>query len=101
MARIIIYLLIGLIIGYRGWIPKKYYHIPSKLTTGGLMALLFAMGTQLGGNAEVVNNLRVLGWQALLLALGAIFGSIFLVYLGELVQKRVVAYRRESGEVGQ
>lgn len=46
-----------------------------------LLMLLFSMGLSLGANPELTRALPSLGLKAVILSLGAIFGSVFLVWL--------------------
>ena len=48
---------------------------------GALLVLLFSMGLSLGANPELTKALPSLGLKALILSLGAIFGSVLLVWL--------------------
>jgi Kef-type K+ transport system membrane component KefB len=45
-----------------------------------LILLLFFMGLTLGSNSELTRSLPSLGLQALVLSLGTIWGSVFLVW---------------------
>ncbi|GAB6180272.1 hypothetical protein JCM14036_15910 [Desulfotomaculum defluvii] len=54
-----------------------------KFTTLCLIIMLLAMGAQLGANDKLIANLNQLGYQALLLAIGSIIGSVFFVRLAE------------------
>jgi hypothetical protein len=47
--------------------------------TGMVLLLIFTMGLKTGLNSEVMNNLGAYGVKSLLLALGAIAGSLLLV----------------------
>lgn len=40
--------------------------------------LLFLLGISVGRNPQIIENIHTLGWQAFLLSLGALGGSLFL-----------------------
>lgn len=72
-------LLVGLLLGL---IPgAKRWHTTSKtLGTIGLFLLLGSMGIELGGNAGIMESLGHIGATATVLAIGAIAGSLALVW---------------------
>ena len=43
-----------------------------------IFALLFLLGTSVGSNPQIINNLSSLGLQALLIAIATTFGSILM-----------------------
>ncbi|SKC21286.1 LysO family transporter [Alkalitalea saponilacus] len=43
--------------------------------------LLFFLGISVGNNPDVIENIPQLGWQAFLLSLGAVMGSVVFVAL--------------------
>ena len=51
----------------------------AKLTDAAICFLLFVLGAKLGTNAEIMENLGQLGWEALWLTLGAVGGSLLAV----------------------
>ncbi|OCL28130.1 hypothetical protein U472_02775 [Orenia metallireducens] len=83
MGLIVISLVIGMIIGYKGLLPENLYSFTDKLTIGGLFLLLFTMGIKIGSSSEVVSNLKTLGFKAIVLSLGSVLGSIILLVLFE------------------
>lgn len=46
-----------------------------------IFVLLFLMGAGVGASPAVMNNLSRLGWQAALISLGAVAGSVLLAWL--------------------
>ena len=50
------------------------------ITEGLVCFLLFVLGTSIGTNKTVLNNLAGLGFDALILTIGAAAGSILAVY---------------------
>lgn len=58
--------------------------------------MLLAMGAQLGANDKLIANLDRLGFQALLLAIGSIIGSVFFVRLAENRINRQLGQSKEQ-----
>ncbi|MEG0795534.1 MAG: LysO family transporter [Odoribacter sp.] len=76
MLKIVGIMLCGVLTGYllrnkeMGWV--------SKLITLAIWLLLFLLGIVVGVNDQIMDNLLTIGWQALILALGAVLGSVIL-----------------------
>lgn len=68
-------MLSGIVVGYmfRNW---SYLQQVGKLITFTILLLLFLLGITVGANKEIVDNLSVLGVQALLISLAAVLGSV-------------------------
>lgn len=81
MVLIVIALVAGFMFARLNLLPKASNKGVSKLGHLALIVLLFSMGLALGANPELTNALPSLGLKALLLSLGAIFGSVFLVWI--------------------
>jgi len=84
MGLIVMSLLIGVLIAYKGLLPENLYSFTDKLTLVGLFLLLFTMGVKIGINSELVSNLNALGFKAMMLSLGSISGSIILLFIFEI-----------------
>ncbi|SJZ35378.1 LysO family transporter [Selenihalanaerobacter shriftii] len=97
MSVIIWFLLLGLTIGYLEIIPERFSSLTDNLITGGLILLLFSMGVEIGLNDKVIANLDKLGFQAIVLALGSILGSLGLIKLLEML---VGNFRKEQERRG-
>jgi uncharacterized membrane protein YbjE (DUF340 family) len=97
MLVIIVFLILGLIIGYFDIIPERYEGLTEKLITGGLVLLLFSMGVEIGLNDKIIANLDKMGFQALILAISSVIGSIGLIIL---LEKLVVEFRKENRRQG-
>ena len=46
-----------------------------------ILALLFFLGFSVGGNSEIINNLPLLGGQALIIAFAGTLGSVLAAWL--------------------
>ncbi len=57
---------------------KRFHAFTEKATTYIIYILLFFMGLSVGTNKEIMTNIQNLGFQALIISLFAIMGSIVL-----------------------
>ncbi len=74
-------LIFGVAAGASGRLPAGLLRWLSRLTTLGLSLLLFTMGMQIGTNPLVFTSLRTLGFQAAILAIATVSGSLLAVWL--------------------
>ena len=74
-------LLIGAVVSVTRRVPEPLFPWLTRLTTLGLVVLLFTMGAGIGSNPAVLGNLQTLGYQAALLALSTSTGSVVAVWL--------------------
>ena len=81
-------LLVGVLIGYHRILPEKALVLSDKITTLGLLVLLWAMGAQIGANDQIINDLGVIGTKAVFLAAGGVAASIILVAYFEKLTSR-------------
>jgi Kef-type K+ transport system membrane component KefB len=81
MWTIIISLVVGIIIGVLGFIPKKYIRFNSKFQQIGVILLLFSMGASIGANRELILKLNELGLKAITFAILTCLFSIIFTYL--------------------
>jgi hypothetical protein len=82
LVPILMALILGVLVGHLNILPLGTRTI-GKITTLCLIIMLLAMGAQLGANDKLLADLGRLGYQAILLALGSIIGSVFFVRLAE------------------
>lgn len=75
MFKIIAVMFVGIALGYlaRRWSALRYVGLTTMAT---IVALLFVMGGEIGGNEAVMRNLPRLGGDAVLIALAAVAGSV-------------------------
>lgn len=102
---IILFLLTGFFIGYLGLFPKEkqvtFFKITQYLTFGGLIVLLLSMGAKIGADDTILSQLQRIGFQALILALGSIFGSVLLVKLwANKLSTKVLQTSEKGQEIG-
>lgn len=80
MWSIIIFLIVGIVVGNRLNLSEKGKENNGKIQQIGLVLLLFSMGISIGANQEVVNNMNSIGLKAFLFAALTTLGSIVFVY---------------------
>lgn len=68
-------MLVGILLGYR--LRKINLKFVSPLITVAIWTLLFLLGVQVGGDGNIMNHLDTIGWDASVLTLGAVLGSVF------------------------
>lgn len=81
MWLILISLVIGIVIGLLGIIPKKYMKFNSRFQQIGVVLLLFSMGASIGSNKELILNIKILGLKAVTFALLTCLFSIIFTYM--------------------
>jgi uncharacterized membrane protein YbjE (DUF340 family) len=96
MWLIILSLTAGCIVGASGMVPAACFRHLSKMITIVLICMLAALGAQIGNNAELLTNLPVLGWRALLIAVCSVAGSVTALWLLERWLGGVTSKRGEA-----
>ncbi|MBN2173939.1 MAG: LysO family transporter [Bacteroidales bacterium] len=71
---------IGIIAGFAVRNFGKIVRAVEPLINAAIFILLFLLGVSVGANKTIINNLDTLGTQAILLAFGAVFGSIVVAF---------------------
>ena len=69
-------MVVGIIVGYIYNNKKKFIKFSEKLTNWTIYLLLFLLGVGIGANKKIINNLDTIGYNALILTIGAVLGSI-------------------------
>lgn len=81
MAIILILMLTGIILGL---VLGKYPIIPKineKLLNIAIYILLLLLGIAVGSNNKIITNLYTIGVQSLIIAIGAIAGSVVICWM--------------------
>lgn len=94
MVLIFAALILGLLVGRFLSIPPRLYTFAGYANTAALLVLLFTMGVRIGADPITMANIPRLGWKALLLASGAVAGSILAVNSGTALYRKF----RQEGE---
>lgn len=89
----------GIIVGRLFHTHQRVKLVSEKLMMWAVYLLLFLLGISVGRNPQIIENFHTLGWQAFLLALGAIGGSLFLgkvlmLFYGKAMDKRGGEYEK-------
>ncbi len=74
----------GIAVGILLKVRKKWQFAVEKGVMVMIWVLLLLLGVSIGANQEIVQNIHIIGWKALLLSVGGIAGSIacsYIVYL--------------------
>ncbi|WP_291854732.1 lysine exporter LysO family protein [Marinilabilia sp.] len=73
--------IVGIGIGLLFRKQSRFLKVTEPLISLAIFALLFFLGISVGTDPRIVQNITILGWQAILLSSGAILGSLFLARL--------------------
>lgn len=72
---------LGFLISYFSLVDKRLIKYNNYLTGGGLLILLFAMGSKIGADDKVLRQITQIGFKAVFFALASIIGSVLLVFI--------------------
>ncbi len=81
MFKIIFIMCLGIYIGLLLGNRSKWIKIMDKLIYAVILLLLFSLGVDIGNNSELMQNLNIIGLNAIYITLGALLGCLFLSYL--------------------
>lgn len=76
---ILIFLLIGMVIGWK-WFPEKWNKLNINIQLAATLLLIFSMGVSLGNRPNFVQEIANMGFRSFIFAALAIAGSILVVY---------------------
>lgn len=97
VETLLIALLIGGLLGY--YLPfNRTQEIGDGIILTGLAILLIAIGAQLGGDDQILQDLNTIGGSALVLCLGSVIGSIICVYLSIVITSIIDPLSASSDE---
>ena len=74
MSIVIGLMVTGIILGYL--FRERNLKIVYKLINYAIFLLLFLLGITVGANGDIMNNLATIGYDALLITLAAVAGSV-------------------------
>mgnify|MGYP001176825213 CR=1 FL=1 len=81
MITVILIMLVGIVVGIWLRTKPKFVLVNDKLITYAIYLLLLLLGISIGSNKIIVANLPILGVKALVITLGAVFGSVLLAWV--------------------
>jgi|AntDeeMinimDraft_5_1070356.scaffolds.fasta_scaffold16720_2 uncharacterized membrane protein YbjE (DUF340 family) len=79
ITLILLFLIIGFVLGYFKPFPDIFYKFSGYITEIGLIILLGSMGARIGVDEKIISELGVIGYKSFILALFSILGSIALL----------------------
>ncbi len=79
ITLILLFLIVGFVLGYFKPFPDIFYKFSGYITEIGLIILLGSMGARIGVDEKIISELGVIGYKAFILALFSILGSIALL----------------------
>lgn len=99
MWLIVVFLVLGAVLGWTSLIPRRFDRLAARLTLAGLVLLLFLMGAMIGSNASVLAHIGQLGLKAALIALLAVAGSVVVTWavFGRQREREVAATGAPAG----
>ncbi len=80
MTAIILALIIGIVCTVLKLLPRRVIETASNLTMLGAVTLITSMGARIGLDPKLMTDIALFGGQALILALGAVVGSVLVVW---------------------
>lgn len=81
MINILMVLSAGILIGLLIVKRPKLHQLNNTLLNWAIYLLLFLLGISVGTNKEVIQNIGIIGYQAVAIAFASIAGSVFLSFL--------------------
>ncbi len=93
------FFIVGIFFGRWFHTFQKVKLVSEKLMMWAVYLLLFLLGISVGHNPQIIENFHTLGWQAFLLSMGALGGSLFLgkllmLWYGKSMDKSGGAYEK-------
>ncbi|HHV07367.1 MAG TPA: lysine exporter LysO family protein [Firmicutes bacterium] len=96
MIQVILALGIGVLAGYFNLFKSAGRYIAGPVSTAGVVLLLFFMGAKIGADREIMNNLGIMGLEALVYAVTAIMGSLLMVWAWQFLEQRKTEGQKEG-----
>jgi hypothetical protein len=85
---IVMFLLLGILVGASCHRLALVRASAGRLMSGAVFVLVFSLGSAVGANRAVLDNLGRLGGEAVLLCMGGLIGSL---WLGRVVAPRLIS----------
>lgn len=79
MLHIILFIIVGIVVGYI-FRNKSFVKYVGSVLSVIIMLLLFFLGVSVGANEQVVNNFANIGLDAFILTVGATLGSVLFAW---------------------
>lgn len=85
MITVLVIMTVGIFIGWIFHNKKKFLKIIDKLTNWAIYLLLFLLGLSVGTNDKILKNLDQIGFQAILITLFAVLGSVLVSWVTYII----------------
>ncbi|OPX28519.1 MAG: hypothetical protein B1H06_03125 [Candidatus Cloacimonas sp. 4484_143] len=80
MIVVLLFLTAGIISGYFLKDHTNIIKISDKLLSWSIYLLLFLLGISVGSNQEIISNFDKIGFQAIILSIAGVIGSIVIAF---------------------
>jgi len=80
MIVVLLFLTAGIISGYFLKDHTNFIKISDKLLSWSIYLLLFLLGISVGSNQEIISNFDKIGFQAIILSIAGVIGSIVIAF---------------------
>lgn len=81
MEIVLLLMTTGVVLGFVLDKFPKIIQAIEKSISWAIYLLLFLLGISVGTNEQIINNLDSIGWQALVITIGGVVGSVLLAWL--------------------
>jgi uncharacterized membrane protein YbjE (DUF340 family) len=81
MITVLLLMLAGIFIGFLIHRNQEIIRVNEKLITWAIYLLLFLLGISVGLNKTIIENLNNIGLQAITITIGAIAGSVLMLWM--------------------
>jgi len=81
MITVLALMTIGIFIGRFLHQKEKFLKVISGLTNWAIYLLLFLLGVSVGTNEKILNNFDIIGYQAIIITVFAVMGSVLVSWL--------------------
>jgi len=81
MIPVLALMTIGIFIGWFLHKKEKFLKLVSELTNWAIYLLLFLLGVSVGTNEKILNNFDIIGYQAIIITVFAVMGSVLVSWL--------------------
>lgn len=81
MSIMLVFLILGIIIGFFDILPEKFIDKFKTIPYASLIFILFLMGSKIGMDPKIIQNFKIIGYKAFMIAIGSIIGSLGFIKL--------------------
>ncbi len=81
MITVFVIMTAGMVVGFLVHNRTEIVKISNKLTSWSIYLLLFLLGIGVGLNDKIINNIHIIGLQAITITAGALIGSLIFAYI--------------------